>query len=63
MDKTDRLVKLRDFSERTGVATENLRRWFHDDELRGVQPGGKNRGIYIYESEINRLLGNTGGRQ
>lgn len=54
-----KLVKLRDFSARTGIPVNNLRRWFQAGELRGVQPGGKKRGIYVFESEINRLLGNT----
>ena len=55
----NKLVRVRDFSERTGVSVDNLRRWFREGHLRGVQPGGKKRGIYIFESEIDRLLGNT----
>lgn len=55
----EKLIKVREFVERTGVPTDNVRRWFRGGELRGIQPGGKRRSIFIFESEIDRLLGKT----
>lgn len=56
----EKLIKVREFSERTGMSREDIYRYIKSGVIRAAQPGGKRALKWIPESEVERILSQAG---
>jgi excisionase family DNA binding protein len=52
----ERLLTVKEFSERMNVDEETVRRWIRNGRLHGYRPGGARASYRIPASEVERLL-------
>lgn len=51
----EKLIRVKDVAARTGLPGWVVRQYAREGVIKSSQPGGKNRAIWILESEAERL--------